>query len=483
MNFSIPNRRGYVPDVILSTIELPDDLQVVGTGTLIQACVSRPKRDVRSEQNAKEISDGLPFLGEKANAKVSKNAQTNFYLFETEYELHRLLINKLKMKGMNAIFRLNVQVTVGDKMMALIATGTAVYLAALHPSEIPKIVPGNSWNDAPEKLTELQKKIQSTVERNREKYKLLHPELDTKGFNKNFSDTDESDNDEKLDYTIGNKQTCILEIDDLQDLDSFPMLLEQFSHDGIKIVNAQSVPGHDSNIETVRNLQMFTNIWRTKIVSTHQTNNNFSKQFDRLLQSIVFKLRGAVPCTITGIQFQLDLPADEIQLLITGMVLKTTRVKNRLVQSLSHERKMEDDLIFSLEEEEDTINEIASQQNNFKMQKRNSGHSIGSKTLNNSNDKFVDITPLSWVPSGKIEKYLGNLNFSFIRETQNVREHNGICGFVHSFVTEVDSSFSLPQQSFNYNFCSTAISNRSRAHLRTRWQHDGGVLHDRARAH
>lgn len=58
-------RRGYVPDVILATIELPesDGPSVIGTGTLIQATVCRPKRDLRSESNAKEISDALPFLG------------------------------------------------------------------------------------------------------------------------------------------------------------------------------------------------------------------------------------------------------------------------------------------------------------------------------------------------------------------------------------------------------------------------------------
>lgn len=57
-------RKGYVPDIILSTIELPEGIQVVGLGCLIQGCVCRPKRDLRSESNAKEISDGLPFLGE-----------------------------------------------------------------------------------------------------------------------------------------------------------------------------------------------------------------------------------------------------------------------------------------------------------------------------------------------------------------------------------------------------------------------------------
>lgn len=348
---------------------------------------------------------------------------------------------------MNAIFRLSVQVTVGDKMMALIATGTAVYLTALHPSVVPKIVAGNSWNDSSEKLAELQKSIQMTVEKNRETYQLLnfhHPETDVKNLNKNFSDTDDSDNDEKLDYASGNKQTCILEIDDIQDLELFSMLMETLSPDGIQIVNAQSVPGHDKNLEHVRNLQMFTQVWRTKIASSHQSNSNFSRQFQRLLQSIFFKLRGAVPCTICEIKFQLDLPADEIQLLITGMVLKTTKVKNKLVQSLSHDKRMEDEMMFSLEEEEDTLTEIASPQNNHstKLQKKTSAQSLTPKP-SCKNDKFVDISPLSWVPSGKIEKYLGNLNFSFIRETQNIREYGGVCGFVHSFITEVSRRSSL----------------------------------------
>lgn len=49
----------------------------------------------------------------------------------------------------------------------------------------------------------------------------------------------------------------------------------------------------------------------------------------------------------------------------------------------------------------------------------------------------VDITPLSYVPGGKIDKYLGNLNFFFIRESTSIRENGGISGFVHSFITEV----------------------------------------------
>lgn len=81
-------RSGKVPNVLFCTVEVPDSLQVTGRGCLVQAHVMKPKRDLRSELNAREISDSLPFL---------------------EYELHRLLISKLKVKGMNAIFGLKVQ--------------------------------------------------------------------------------------------------------------------------------------------------------------------------------------------------------------------------------------------------------------------------------------------------------------------------------------------------------------------------------------
>ncbi|ODN03834.1 C2 domain-containing protein 5 [Orchesella cincta] len=52
--------------------------------------------------------------------------------------------------------------------------------------------------------------------------------------------------------------------------------------------------------------------------------------------------------------------------------------------------------------------------------------------------KFVvEITPLAYIPGARIEKYLGNLNFFFIRETTSIRENGGLSGFVHNFVAEV----------------------------------------------
>lgn len=86
---SFVDRKGKVPDVLIATIQPPQGMNVTGRGCLIQARLCRPKRaESRGDQQAKEVSDGLPFL---------------------EYELHRQLINKLRTKGMNSIFGLKVQ--------------------------------------------------------------------------------------------------------------------------------------------------------------------------------------------------------------------------------------------------------------------------------------------------------------------------------------------------------------------------------------
>jgi hypothetical protein len=289
-SFSFNRRRGKVPDVLLATIEMPETLQVTGRGCLLQAHVCRPKRDLRSESNAKEISDGLPFL---------------------EYELHKLLICKLKVKGMNAIFGLKTTVTVGEKMIAMVATATAVFLTALQPPVIPKVVAGNSWTDT-EKLMELQRSIHDTVDKNREIYQLkTFQEYDSNNGSASKqlfpSDTDDSDDElTELDLTVGNKDSCILEVDDIQDLEVISHLMEGCPPDGFHVVNTQSVPGlHD--LEVVKNLQMFTQIWRAKLTLNHGS-KNFSRHFQRLLQTIYFKLRTMMPCAICDLRFRLDFP-------------------------------------------------------------------------------------------------------------------------------------------------------------------------------
>ncbi|XP_055679157.1 C2 domain-containing protein 5 [Lutzomyia longipalpis] len=438
-------RRAKVPNVFLATIEIPDGLQITGRGCLVQAQVCRQKRDLKGESNAKEISDGLPFL---------------------EYELYRVLINKMKVKGMNAIFGLKCSIAVGEKMMTIVATGTAVYLSALPAAALPKIVGAERAGSNPEKLNEIQRTLQDTIEKNREIYQLkTFGDVDPRP----LSESEESDDElAEMDLNVGNKDACILEVDDIEDLEVISLLMEPCPPEGFHVVNTQTVPGL-LDLEVVRNLQYFAQVWRGHI--NQQT--HLAKNLQRLLQCIYYKLRSMIPCAICDLRFTIDLPeADWIQVLVTGMALglgepsKMIKNKRRLLSnSASKEgiKKGEEELIFNLEEDHvfETVTSAAAgvsqslthtptthnpptqfaQTGSLKLRNKSPTRGKAPTRLSRHmpvRERYgVDVTPLSYVPGGRIEKYLGNLNFFFIRESTSIRENGGICGFVHGFVTEL----------------------------------------------
>lgn len=122
--------------------------------------------------------------------------------------------------------------------------------------------------------------------------------------------SDESEDDVQDDITVPaparNKDICILEIDDVEDLEIISLILEPSAPDGFHVVNTQSLPGL-IDLEIARNLQMFTQVWRAKF-PTSQKVGTFPKHFLRLLQTIYFKLRSMIPCAICDLKFRLDLP-------------------------------------------------------------------------------------------------------------------------------------------------------------------------------
>lgn len=344
-------RKSKVPDVLVSTIELPEGLTINGRGCLVQAQVCRVKKDLRGESNAKEISDALPFL---------------------EYELHRLLINKLKVRGMNAIFGLKSTLTVGEKLITLIGTGTSVFVSALPPAVLPKVVTGAKlWPD-PEKIKDIQRKLRATMEKNLETYQVVQA---TSGEEEGFAGTvsvtsstaaapakvesDESDDEgggggngpkgggggESMDLTLNNKDICVLEVDDIDDLEVLTLLMEPSPPEGFFIVNTQNVPGmgpmepESGGPAQQQHQQYFVQVWRGKFTSNH-IQNQFARSLQKLLQGIVFKLRTMMPCAISDLRFTVDLPDSEwVQVLVTGMATTVEYNKTRRKRLQSVNRK------------------------------------------------------------------------------------------------------------------------------------------------
>lgn len=90
---------------------------------------------------------------------------------------------------------------------------------------------------------------------------------------------------------FGSKDVCVLEVDDVEDMERIHMLIDDRPPDGFHVVNTQTIPGLEE-LEIVRNLQMFTQVSRTK-VPVHPSSGPLitgpSKYFDSVLQVEIFR--------------------------------------------------------------------------------------------------------------------------------------------------------------------------------------------------
>ena len=221
--------RAKVPDILLTTLEPPPGLEILGQGGLIQARVLKMKKDLKGENNAREVSDILPFI---------------------EYEIHRQLVNKLKVKGMNAIFGLNITLSMSDRMLVVLATGTSVFLSVLPSPDIPKVSDTTSKENKTH-IAKLQTKIQEKVEKNKEYFGLA-------GVNsKDLTDTELEEKSVEMELCAGNKDTCVLEVDDIDDADIVDSLMDAHPPPGFHVVSVCSPVGEDT-CQEVRNCVQIT---------------------------------------------------------------------------------------------------------------------------------------------------------------------------------------------------------------------------------
>lgn len=111
-----------VPEVLLATVDPPPGMPILGRGQLVEARVCRAKKKLTGEAGAVLVSELIPFL---------------------EYDLHKQLIYKMRLLGMNACFGVRTQLCVGDDTILAVLQGTAVCLPAL-PRPEPLLISGKS---------------------------------------------------------------------------------------------------------------------------------------------------------------------------------------------------------------------------------------------------------------------------------------------------------------------------------------------------
>ncbi|XP_041486457.1 C2 domain-containing protein 5 isoform X6 [Microtus oregoni] len=318
-------RKQKVPDVLFTTIDLPTDAVVVGKGCLIQARLCRLKKKAQAEANATAISNLLPFM---------------------EYEVHTQLMNKLKLKGMNALFGLRLQITVGENMLTGLASATGVYLAAL-PTPGGIQIAGKTPNDGSyeQHISHMQKRINDTIAKNKELYEINPPEVSEEIIGSPIpeprqrsrllrSQSESSDEVTELDLSHGKKDAFVLEIDDTDAMEDVHSLLTDVPPpSGFYSCNTEIMPGINN---WTSEIQMFTSVRVVRLSSLNLTNQALNKNFnglcENLLKSLYFKLRSMTPCCLCHVNFTVSLPEDElIQVTVTAVAI--TFDKNQALQT------------------------------------------------------------------------------------------------------------------------------------------------------
>ncbi|KAL0968347.1 hypothetical protein UPYG_G00265700 [Umbra pygmaea] len=352
-------RRQKVPDVLFTTIDLPAEAAVTGKGCLIQARLCRTKKKAQGEVNATAISNLLPFM---------------------EYELHTQLMNKLKLRSMNALFGLRIQISVGENMLLGLASATGVYLSALPaPSGIQ--IAGKTPNDVnyEQHISTMQKRINDTIAKNKELYNIHPPKLFTldpeafTGLNTEsleevvgspipdrqrsrlFRSTSESSDDlSELDLSHGKKDAFVLEIDDTDAVEDIQSLLTDAPlPSGFYSCNTEVMPGIHN---WTPSLQMFTSVRVYRLSNANLTNHGLNKIFtelcENLLKTLYFKLRSMIPCCLCHVNFTVAAPEEElIQVAVTAVAMsfdkETQQAADKTVKKGSADN--EEQLQFSME--------------------------------------------------------------------------------------------------------------------------------------
>ncbi|XP_064887931.1 C2 domain-containing protein 5 isoform X36 [Columba livia] len=318
-------RKQKVPDVLFTTIDLPVEAIVIGKGCLIQARLCRLKKKAQAEANATSISNLLPFM---------------------EYEVHTQLMNKLKLRGMNALFGLRIQITVGENMLMGLASATGVYLAAL-PTPGGIQIAGKTPNDGTyeQHISHMQKKINDTIAKNKELYEINPPELPEEIIGSPIPETrqrsrllrsqsESSDEVTELDLSHGKKDAFVLEIDDTDAMeDVHSLLTDAPPPSGFYSCNTEIMPGINN---WTPEIQMFTAVRVSRLSNINLTNQTLNKNFndlcENLLKSLYFKLRSMVPCCLCHVNFTVALPEDElVQIAVTAVAI--TFDKNQTLQA------------------------------------------------------------------------------------------------------------------------------------------------------
>ncbi|ORX88915.1 hypothetical protein K493DRAFT_384143 [Basidiobolus meristosporus CBS 931.73] len=458
-------KKKYVSEILLSTTELPPELDVMGKGCYVEAHVCRTKKNKDGESNASIVSDAIPFV---------------------EYDIHRELMNKLKIHCMNAIFGLRLKITVGDSLIVAVASGTACYLSALPMPPSLQISRNLEVIDEEDRnLLEIQKRILEIGEKNRESKELAleqraknpetreHPNPSSNGNEDSDSDSDSSSSSEFDDYDTRHSN-LVIQIDDDADEDFMAVLFDPEMPENFEMSSTEYLPNSallSRDQPSTLNTTVKT-VTLMKQVSIGGAPDHLNRQlagvFRRLYEEIRFRLILYPSWVVAGIRFDIQLPkpfelqiifvatviAESFELLSPKLAGKVGALSLEQASASAAEVDAEPQLMFNMDDESQQLpSEPADKPNQSKLSLNSAepGSDFGTTrypylTGSVGNEPplpppKIEMTPLSYIPNTTVERYLGKISLHFVKEAHVVYDTvtGGKAAFVHTFMTEVQA--------------------------------------------
>nr|XP_049579987.1 C2 domain-containing protein 5 isoform X11 [Syngnathus scovelli] len=487
-------RRQKVPDVLFTTIDLPSDAAVTGKGCLIQARLCRLKKRAQGEVNATAISNLLPFMEYELHTQLMNKLK--LHSMNALFGLHiQISVGENMLLGLASAtgVYLTALPTPGGIQIAgktpgdlsnehhMLTIQKRINDAIAKNKEIYQITPPKLFTLDPEALGDIDMELTEEV--------VGSPIPEARQRNRLFrSHSESSDELSELDLSHGKKDAFVLEIDDTDAVeDIHSLLMDASPPTGFHSCNTETMPGI---YNWTSGIQMFTSVRVLRLSNANLTNQGLNKIFtdlcENLLKSFYFKLRSMIPCCICHLNFTVAVPEEElIQVAVTGVAMTfdkdQTQEKPADKPITQGSSETEEQLQFPLElcadgpstnaqpplktsgtvclltpaaklcqnqlvivhpEGVSASSVVSSRVSSLERSSplfENRSRSLHSNrcSFGGSSVTVVKMTPLSFLPSMRVVKYLGIINMFFIRETTSLREEGGVSGFLHSFIAEV----------------------------------------------
>ncbi|OUC43711.1 putative C2 domain protein [Trichinella nativa] len=395
-----------VPSVLLSTTDQPPELTEEFSGSLVQARVIRKKSGYSGEQLAQHLTNILPFI---------------------EHEAHSQVISQTSASGKNAVFGIQRQFSIGEEMVVLIVTGTAVFLPALASPKQKEPLASGKTEENPIDSKEQQRSVVSFVEN-----------LSNSSGSNSESNSNEEDKFDKKRKLKRSKNAILIAADcslrhPFKTHSSYPIVCTFCDMSKFPNIAKRAPYFHNT----------FTRIVRFNIHENELDENFLSNKLNWIAKSTVFKFRKMEPIVFAGLMFSVHVGEDsEMQICSYGVAL----TGKSLVGQFRQKEKQRDDLVeeFSKIAIAETAASCSSSSSGRWSNQSKLPWQIACEELEKAPVPYPMTVPETFITAllepplcMPITSYLGYYDFFFIRETTAVRDIGGLEAFVQIALAEI----------------------------------------------